>query len=953
MSRETLRSGFDKQHAECARCELRSACARGTVPGERPSDWKPGGLMIVGEGPGSVELSHKRPFVGPAGRLLDALLKAAGIERERCWITNATLGLPPRFEEGDTKTPGKAALHDRFPMALYSCLPRLEAEIAAAQPRVIVPLGPAALIALTGHEEHRTRLVPNPCLDVACDPDTRKYRAPCLVCANGACSWYAALTSTDPKAEADAIKAASGGWCPACGQSISRLQPRAMKCPTCGGKKRREEPYTTFGARYSLVGREGVAGAVFEAANLPSRLDELGVKYIVPTYHPSYCLRSAKDAGKYIAGQYAARAAVDHLAKAQALTQRDVRFRAESALTRSPLEVRAWFAKADRDVAVDIETNAYGGPWACTKITVIGFACASMPEALVIDTRDVPLDWNTPSALLDEIHRFLADPERGKVFHNGSYDRLVILRLWGIEVEGVVGDTLLEHHALYPDEEQGLGFCAHELLDAPAWKGGSHKIEAGVTDDLSGYESLEDLALYNARDTRATALLDEVMRGPKGSGGRLQTEHVQGVHELDLRMQGIAVKMEHAGLPISTERFKEIERACLGVMDAELREMRSLVGIPDLVPRGPQLTEVLFDPAGPIRLPVTERTATGQPSASKEVLARMSDRHPFVQHLLRWRKYEYVLSHYVRGAGLEPGPDGRIHPQWKVHGTVTGRWSSSPNFQNWPKGDGIDPATNLRSCIVAPPGRTIVGADYSQLEMRIMASLSGDPDLIRRCMEADEADKLNPERDPHSYVASMTFGKTFLDADKQARKALRDVAKRVVYGLNYGAGAATILSAIYDGGYSGPPLTTRLVEATVASYFRAFPGVPRWRDRQLSSVQQAGEVRSPILGRRRIFPLNEIDVTVAYNFPIQSGAADLVSLRLVELDRRLADADPSAVLLAQVHDAVYVECSEDRVSAVERVVEESLTLERTLVEGSQPMLYCASASHAKSWDKAA
>jgi DNA polymerase-1 len=407
-------------------------------------------------------------------------------------------------------------------------------------------------------------------------------------------------------------------------------------------------------------------------------------------------------------------------------------------------------------------------------------------------------------------------------------------------------------------------------------------------------------------------------------------------------------------MPISPPRFAEIESACRTVMTRELDEMRRLVGIHDLVPRGDALLKVLFDPAGPLRLPVTERTETGQPSAAKEVLARMSDRHPFIAHLLRWRKYDYALSHYVRGAGLTPAPhDGRIHPQWKVHGTVTGRWSSSPNFQNWPKGDGVDEHTNLRSAIVAPPGRVIVGADYSQLEMRIMASLSGDPDLMRRCMDADESDKLNPEKDPHSYVASMTFGKTFLDADKKQRKALRDVAKRVVYGLNYGAGAATILAAIYDGGYAGPPLTTRLVESTVQAYFRAFPGVPVWREKQLKTVQQSREVRSPILGRRRIFPLGEVDATVAYNYPIQSGAADIMGMRLAILAKRLPDAKARALLIAQVHDAIYVECDEDGVERVERIVEDSLTIERTLVAGSQPMLYLASASHAQSWDKAA
>lgn len=948
MATEIVYSGVDKTHADCTRCELRASCARTTVLGERPADWQPGGLMILGEGPTATDLAVRRPFTGGGGRLLDALLEGAGIKRERCWLTNATLGLPPRLTEDQRK----GGLHDRFPMALYSCLPRLEEEIRRAQPRVIVTLGPAAFTALAGHEVHRTKLVPNPCDNVDCDPDTRKLKTPCLVCANGACDWYAKLEG-DVDAEVAKLRTLFENQCPSCHQSIARLRPRAMKCPRCLGRKKREEAYVSFGDPYSLVGREGVAGAVFRTEDLPSRLDELGVRFVIPTYSMGYCLQPAREeTSGYITGQYAARAALDHLTKARELLHREPRFAASAKLTRDPAEVRAWFAQADRDVAIDIETNAIGGPWAPTKITVIGFACASQPEALVVDTRHLRgLALDSP--LLDALQLFLEDPSRGKVFHHGSYDRLVILRLWGIEVAGVVGDTLLEHHALYPDEEQGLGFCAHELLDAPAWKGGSHAMEKDQQYDLSGYESLDELALYNARDTRATALLDEIMRGPGGSGGRLRAERCEDAHRLDLEMQRVAIGMEVAGLPVSRERFRSIEASCERVMDEALREMRSLLGMPSFVPRGEQLTKVLFDPAGPVRLPVLERTAKGAPSASKEVFKRMSDQHPLIPHLLRWRKYEYALSHYIRGAGLEPGADGRIHPQWKVHGTVTGRWSSSPNFQNWPKGDGVDEATNLRSAIVAPPGRVIVGADYAQLEMRIMANLSGDPELIRRCMEADESDKLNPEKDPHSYVAAMTFGSVFLNGDKRVRKALRDVAKRVVYGLNYGAGIPTIIAAIYDGGYEGPPLTTRLIEATIAAYFRAFQGVPRWRDEQVRLCTTAREVRSPIIGRRRHAPLGDMSVTVMYNYPIQSGAADVMNTRLLVLDGRLRDADPSAVFIAQVHDAIYIECDEDRVDQVEAVVGDSLTVSTTLRPGAPNMLYLATPSHAQTWDKAA
>lgn len=952
-----LRSGYGPELADCSKCELRGSCKLKAVQGERPDDWQPGGLMLLGEGPGALETSMNRPFVGASGRLLDALLEHAGIARGDCWVTNATLGQPPRMTDKEAKGK-KQGLHDRFPLALYSCLPRLEAEIAQAKPRVIVTLGLPAFMALAGFEEHKTRLVANPCDSIACEPTTRKLRTLCLVCANGACDWFEALPAQDPDAAATALKAQLAGHCPKCTQSIARLRPRAMACPRCGGKKKRQEAYTTFGAKYTLVGREGVAGAVFRTEELPSRLDELGVRFVVPTYHPSFCLRSAKVAtGKYIAGQFAARVMTDHLRKAQELLDREPVYSASVTVARTAAEVHAWFAKhRGKRKAADIETNSMDGPWAVTAITCIGFAVADDPEALVVDTRHVrgfdaagnPVD----DALLDAMASHLEDPAERFVFFHGNYDRLVMRRVWGLEVR-MDADVMYAHNALYPDEEHGLGFVAHELLDAPHWKADSHKIPTGQYDELSGYKSFDDLALYNARDNRSTILADEILRGPPGGRGRMHVERVTGAYDIDMQMADVALRMEMVGMPVDLGRLGEIEARSLRVMDEAQTEMRKLVGMPDLTPTSSKLIDVLFDPMGPLRLPVTAVTDTGQPSTAKEVLARFSD-NPFVRELLRWRKYSYALSHYIRGEGLAPLPhDRRIHPQWKVTGTVTGRWSSSPNFQNWPKGDGKDPLTNLRSAIVAPPGRRFVGADYDQLELRIMANLSGDPALIARCMHADENDKLNPDKDPHSYVALMTFGQAFLQADKNQRKLLRDVAKRVVYGLNYGAGAETILAAIYDGGYDGPPLTKTIIENVIRAFFKAFPGVPDWRQQQVKLAMETNEVRSPICGRRREFPLGEIDVTVAYNYPIQAGAADVMNTRLLALLKALPSVDPTAELIAQVHDAVYFECDERRVDAVKAAVNEYLPTRLSFVEGAPEMAFTAAANDAESWDKAA
>lgn len=440
-------------------------------------------------------------------------------------------------------------------------------------------------------------------------------------------------------------------------------------------------------------------------------------------------------------------------------------------------------------------------------------------------------------------------------------------------------------------------------------------------------------------------------------------------YDVDMAVLPIAIDMECGGIPINLDTLKGIASDQRPDWSKHWDAMQAIVGnVPESVVAtsgevdtvfGPvkagfnpnsqkQLTWALYDPGGPCKLTCPKKTATGAPSADKDVLAKLAD-HEFVQHLMAWRKINYVFSNFVFGSGFIIRADGCIHPHWNTTGARSGRWSSSPNWQNLPLW--------LRKIVEALKGWRIVGADYAQLEARIMAALCGDPDLIQRCRDADETRKLEPEYDLHSFVASNFFKEAFLelsldDPDEKARrKALREVAKSCLYGLNYGAGASKILEAIYKKGYEGMPLNKQIVQGAVDTIFELFPGVPKWRDKTLAWSVENAQVRSALLGRWRFFPWGDVEATIAWNYPIQSTGADIINLRLVELDRRLRALCPRARFMAQVHDALYVLAPEEDAEAVAECVTDTMTVELPLVEGAPKMVFPASAKIGKTWDE--
>lgn len=1287
-------SVFGPPLAECAICSLREGCEqRKFVTSHVGKNYRPGGLMLVSEFPAKIDVQQGRPLTGRVGQLLDALLESAGIDPESTWKTSVLLGMPKSTKPKDLK---------EHRTDIYACLPRLDAEITTAQPRVIVALGQLALEAFTGHAETKQRLLDNPC--DRCNPETRKI-GPVIQCFNGACKHTVDVpkfTRVDEvTGEVGVDKAALDAWrddflarnpnCLMCDTSWKRAKPKMIACPECGGKKKRVGEETLFRVDRVLTGREGVVGAVFHAADLPGNLTELGVTYMIPTYSPGLLILPTRDgakAGKFlVGGQFAARAAVDHLKKAHQLLTREARFHVDVLSTanvsdRTAAQMLVDYTREPGDFTVDIETNSKKGPWGVTRIVCIGIHRIGREDGLVVDTRRIGDKWYPGNPVYDALMAFLESKAHGKVFHNGPYDLVVMLRMWGVEVEGVIGDTLAAHNACYPDEEHGLGFCAHELTDAPAWKGGEAKTESEweAQAELSGYRTFDDLALYNARDLVATAGVWTALAGHGTAPGRLDVEGVRSAFHVDMQMYPIGIEMEVAGLPLSQDALDKVDREQSAELATLLAQMREQIGEPDFIPTPKSLVWALHAEDGPLRLPVYATTdKTQQPKLDQETL-KLYRKEPFVDTLLKYKKIEYNLSHFVRSEELRTASDGRLHPVWKVWGAKTGRWTSNPNCfsggtevlteRGWVRLDAVHPedglriaqytpetgkidfvaptqwikkpyegellriettattlevtpdhrcllrhrktgehrvfaaqdypedweqihagvasdvgtvrldpwvvkflvalqadgwhvttrkdwsqrwsfrfdkvrkakrlrriltklpftwkesvndpdgrarmhfdvdltyadtlrirpwltlagktwtsawlteadqrtrnvfvselhfwdglstrgavtsgmyassvrpnadlvqavvaisghrarlrpyrahanaATNwqidgvardyslttnrevsripasdghvycvsvpssyvlvrteqnvcvtgqcqnwplwMRSVFVAPEGRAFVGADQAQLEMRIMASLSGDEQLIHRCATADESDKLNPECDPHSYVASLVFGASFTMLDRKdpahkktapgeppckcqkcQRATLRDIVKRVVYGLNYGAGAQTVLDAIYNGGYDGAPLTVAFIERVTGIYFRTFPKVPLWRNEIVRVAEETREIRSPLYKRHRIFPLGGMEPSVLYNYPIQSGGADIMAHGLMRLRPRLRQVDPTAMFIAQIHDAIYIECDEKRAQDVAEVVTQSMSFEMSLAPGAPPMPYVASAA---------
>jgi DNA polymerase-1 len=509
--------------------------------------------------------------------------------------------------------------------------------------------------------------------------------------------------------------------------------------------------------------------------------------------------------------------------------------------------------------------------------------------------------------VLDVLRPIFAGSTRPKVAHNASYD-VDVLEAAGVDVAGLSWDTMIAEWLISPTGEHGLKAVAFRRLG----------VEMTPLTDLIGTGSkqitmaqvpVERAAPYAAADADMTLRLVPLQEP------ELEKADVRRLFdEVEMPLVPVIVAMERAGIKLDSD--------CLDQMAQELRErlaklendINGYLPEPININSTQQLSQALFDQLG---LPTAglKKTKSGYYSTAAGVLESLKGQHPIIELILEHREISKLLGTYVEALPQLVNPrTGRIHTSFNQAGAVTGRLSSSnPNLQNIPMR--TDLGRQVRRAFVAEPGRRLVSADYSQIELRVLAHMCQDPALI---------EAFRRDMDIHATTAAAVYGVDF-DAISPGQ---RSFAKRVNFGLLYGMSSYRLAQE------TGMPQAE--ADQFVRDYFARFPGVKKYLDATKRQAAKVGYVET-LMGRRRYFPIlagrgsratavqRAAAEREAINMPIQGTAADIMKVAMRRVYDALRAGGYRARILLQVHDELVLEVPEGELTEVVPLVREQMS----------------------------
>jgi DNA polymerase I len=544
--------------------------------------------------------------------------------------------------------------------------------------------------------------------------------------------------------------------------------------------------------------------------------------------------------------------------------------------------------------AFDTETNSLE----YMQGDVVGVSFAIEPGNVAY----VPLAHTYPGApaqlnreeVLRLLRPLLEDPGRGKLGHHLKFDAHV-LRNHGIEMRGMRFDSMLESYVLNSTATR------HDLESAARFYLGLETIHY---EDVAGKGAkqlsfndvpVEAAGEYSAEDTDVSLRLHRALWPRLAAEPALARLYV----EIEQPLVPVLFEMEHCGVLVDAQMLKrQSQELSQGLAELE-RRAHEAAGQPFNVESPRQLQEVLF---GKLGLPVKRKTPSGQPSTAEDVLEELAEEFDLPRIILEYRGLAKLRSTYTdRLPEQINARTGRVHTSYHQAVAATGRLSSTdPNLQNIPI---RTPAgRRIRQAFIAPAGHVLIAADYSQIELRIMAHLSGDAGLL---------DAFAGDHDIHQATAAEVFG---VGTPAAVTGDQRRAAKAINFGLIYGMSAFGLARQLgIDRGSA---------QRYVDLYFQRYPGVKRYMDQTRAAAREQGFVET-VFGRRLYLPeirsrnqqLRQYAERSAINAPMQGSAADIIKRAMIEVHRWLAGT-PHARLMMQVHDELVLEVAEDRADDV-------------------------------------
>jgi DNA polymerase-1 len=511
-----------------------------------------------------------------------------------------------------------------------------------------------------------------------------------------------------------------------------------------------------------------------------------------------------------------------------------------------------------------------------------------------------PMPDGTPEPSVVDALRPALDAESLKVGHNLKYD-LVVLARHGVRAAGPLFDTMVAHYLIAPEEPHNLDAVSSATLSYRP-KPITDLIGTGRNQITMRDVPVEDAGPYACEDADIAFRLVEPLREKLEEDGLLQI-----AEEIEFPLIRVLADVEMAGVKIDTDVLDRISEELTAEIDKLEAQIFEASGEAFNIGSPKQLGVILFDKLG---LPVGKKTKSGAPSTAENVLYELSTEHPLPGLVLDWRKLAKLKSTYVDKLGELIHPEtGRVHTDFNQTITSTGRLSSSnPNLQNIPIRTEV--GREIRRAFVAEEGFCLMAADYAQIELRIIADMSGDVGL---------REAFDKGLDIHTATAARVFDR---DLDDVTR-TMRNQVKQVNYGIPYGISAFGLAQRMRVG--------RKDAEQLIEQYRKSYPDVIRFLDLLIERAQDKGYAET-LTGRRRYIPnirarnFNEraFAERVAVNMPIQGTQADMIKIAMVRIHDRIAAEGLRSRMILQVHDELVFEVADDERDVMAAIAREEM-----------------------------
>ncbi|WP_175915625.1 MULTISPECIES: DNA polymerase I [unclassified Burkholderia] len=563
----------------------------------------------------------------------------------------------------------------------------------------------------------------------------------------------------------------------------------------------------------------------------------------------------------------------------------------------------AWFAKIDAAALTAFDTETTSLDPMTARLVGLSFSVEPGKAAyLPVAHRGPDLPEQLPiDDVLARLKPWLESADRKKVGQHLKYDAQVLAN-YDIALNGIEHDTLLESYVLESHRTHDMDSLALRHLGVKTIK---YEDVAGKGAKQIGFDevALEQAAAYAAEDADITlqlhhALYPQVAREPG-------LERVY--REIEMPVSLVLRKMERTGVLIDDARL-QAQSSEIATRLIELEgQAYELAGGEFNLGSPKQIGQIFFEK---LQLPVVKKTPSGAPSTDEEVLQKLAEDYPLPKLLLEHRGLSKLKSTYTDKLPRMVNPaTGRVHTNYAQAVAVTGRLASNdPNLQNIPVRTAE--GRRIREAFIASPGHCIVSADYSQIELRIMAHISGDASLLRAFAQGE---------DIHRATAAEVFGVTPLEVNSDQRR----IAKVINFGLIYGMSAFGLASNL--------GITRDAAKLYIDRYFARYPGVAQYMEDTRAAAKEKGYVET-VFGRRLWLPeinggngpRRQAAERAAINAPMQGTAADLIKLSMIAVDDWLTRDQLASRMIMQVHDELVLEVPDDELSLVREKLPEMM-----------------------------